>query len=76
MPTPEKQLASQASRVPPENIGTMQTSNAALDERSRHRYRQHRKRKKVKRVLKQLLIGTVSIGTVVIAVLLWRYLVA
>ena len=50
--------------------------NTALEERSRHRYRQQRKRKKVKRVLKQLLVGAVSIGTIVIAVVFWRYLVA
>jgi hypothetical protein len=72
----EAQLALRVSPVPQEKIGAMQTWNAASEERSRHRYRQHRKRKKVKRLLKQLLVGAVSIVTVVIAVLLWRYLVA
>jgi hypothetical protein len=72
----ETQLALRVSPVPQEKTGTMETSNTALDERSRHRHRQNRNRKKLKRLLKQLLVSTVSIGIVVIAVLFWRFLVA
>ena len=76
MPNAETQRALRVSPVPREKIATMQTWNAALEARSSHRYRQHRKRKKVKRALKQLLVGGISVAIVVIAVLLWRYLVA
>ena len=76
MQNAETQLALRVSPVPREKIATMQTWYAALEARSSHRYRQHRTRKKVKRALKQLLVGGISVAIVVIAVLLWRYLVA
>jgi len=72
----ETQLALRVSPVPQEKIATMETLNTALEARSSHRYRQHKKRKKVKRLLKQVLVGGISVAIVVIAALLWRYLVA
>jgi hypothetical protein len=58
-----------------EQKGAMQNGYGVLEHSRRHRHRSRSQRKRLKRLRRQALIVALSAAVIVLALLVWRYLV-